>query len=226
MDTEIIPLPCSTERVRSLKTKLLAAAPLAFVAFAATTKAGVDSYTPGSPNSTDSGTFLYFDPDSTTTTLTTQGADIGLRACGVYFNYDESKVQFVSLENGHLNLISFGTAINSSSTFTSSGSGFNSLPAYTSGGDSISSGSGDNVYVGYRYVSAAPGGYSYGWLNFDYTVGTSILLNQWALENGGAGLTAGAVPEPATTAMLGGLMVFGFVLLRHRCRAWWRRFAG
>lgn len=229
MNTPSITPPCSSTRIRSAKSRLLVSAPLGALALAATAEAAVEVFTPGSPSTSDNGGFIFFNPSSSATTETYKGTDLGLRVCGLEFTYNSTNIEFVSLESSHLNLLTAGTTIDSTATFVGGGSDFKSINAYDGSGTSIS-GDLSNIYVGYRLVNGATtGGYDYGWLNFDYTqTAGTITLHSWALENGGQGFTAGAtsaVPEPSSIAMLGGLLVFGFVLFTKRWKSRFRKTA-
>jgi hypothetical protein len=74
-------------------------------------------------------------------------------------------------------------------------------------------------YVGIRFLNEATGVINYGWALLNVTNGNGFpaTVVSYAYENTGATITAGAVPEPTTTALLG-VMAAGALGVRQ-----WRR---
>lgn len=104
-----------------------------------------------------------------------------------------------------------GTIIGPSSTFTDTGP-----EAYANSSINVFSDSFDGIY-GLRFTSG--GQTHYGWADLSGSVRlpiwATLTLSQWAYESqAGSSIVAGAVPEPATLALL--LPVIGGMLLRRR----------
>lgn len=77
----------------------------------------------------------------------------------------------------------------------------------------------DSLYLGFRYDNGD--GYQYGWLHGSYSSDTGLHFDQIAVnpvvgETAYAGMYAAAVPEPATSALLFGLVAAGVLFWRRR----------
>jgi hypothetical protein len=232
-------LPCSSSRIQAAKARLAAqGAAIAVVATAALAPATAEAadivsiFTPGAPVDSAPSNFISFDPEALFTAPGYDTAPIGLRVCSINIAYDSAEIQFLSLATTILpwdetntpftfpTLLPGGTAIGASGTYATSGSF-----AAASDGTYIDPYAPivlTNQYLGYRILSDfAPGGYNYGWVNFDYdAVSSTITLNQWAVRLDGQPLVVpSAIPEPASFATLAGVALLGFTITTRRRRA-------
>jgi hypothetical protein len=75
--------------------------------------------------------------------------------------------------------------------------------------------SGITGYLGFRLIDNSNNGPYHGWMrvNFSNTGATGSIID-WAYDNTGAGITVGAVPEPASLTLLG--IGVGTLFLRRR----------
>jgi hypothetical protein len=108
--------------------------------------------------------------------------------------------------------LSYGATIDSTA-ITSWDSGYDYL---TSGGTGPWTG-GANAYAALR-IDAGGGNFNYGWVSINYdTAGPTATISGFAFENQvNTPITAGAVPEPSTYALLALAGLFGAAVWHHR----------
>lgn len=104
-----------------------------------------------------------------------------------------------------------GTLINSSLLFSSGPGGSSTHMASVGGAFPL----GSPAYLGFRFTPDGAGSTAYGWMQVTFTVNQpGGQINDWAWDNSGQAISAGAVPEPAA----GLLATFGAALLWVRRR--------
>ena len=117
---------------------------------------------------------------------------------------------YVGSATGYFNL-PMGTLISGASTFTSGGND----PAFALNLNS------SNNLIGFQFQNSVSNTLEYGWMRISLA-GTSgaqpRAIVEYAYENSGAGIMAGAIPEPSTLALLG-VMAAGALGVR----AWRKR---
>jgi PEP-CTERM motif len=110
-------------------------------------------------------------------------------------------------------VLAFGTPISGASTFTT--------PAGTSTTSGTTLNSSNNLF-GFRFINEAAGNaIMYGWLRISLSSSASAqprLIVEYAYENTGGAIPAGAIPEPTTIALFG-VMAAGALGVR----AWRKR---
>ncbi len=109
------------------------------------------------------------------------------------------KKDYFMVSGGYVSKLSAGKLIDNSATFAEDASIHLSL--YFAGSYHGPWAGGGNGYIGMRDISG-----NYGWANVTYVQGTSLTLYGLAYDDTGAGIQAGAVPEPADAALLGALV--------------------
>jgi hypothetical protein len=111
--------------------------------------------------------------------------------------------------------LAFGTAISAASTYGSTGT--NTVAA----GTPLNLNSSNNL-IGFRFINEAAGGATmYGWMRISLTSSASSqprLIVEYAYEDTGGPILAGAIPEPSTVALFG-VMAAGALGVR----AWRKR---
>jgi hypothetical protein len=133
-------------------------------------------------------------------------------------NYQAATVNFapgklVTFNNGlnYVSSLSAGFAINSGSV----GNFFGSM-AYGSANPAAQFNNVDGAYLGLSFASGA--NVFYGWVRVSINNSAgSFVVNDWAYENSGAGILAGAVPAPGALGLLA-LGPAGLGILRGRKR--------
>jgi len=131
---------------------------------------------------------------------------------GAYVNFFPGKlVTFSSGGLSYVSALSAGFAINSGSVGTFFGS-----MAYGSENPSAQFNNANGSYLGLSFASGA--NVYYGWVRVSINNSTgSFVVNDWAYENSGAGILAGAVPAPGALGLLA-LGPAGLGILRGRKR--------
>ena len=106
--------------------------------------------------------------------------------------------------------LALGTLISAASTF--GGTGVNTIALSTP----LNFNSSNNI-IGFRFINEAMGNQvQFGWMSISLSANGGVqprAIVQFAYENTGAGIAAGAIPEPSTVALLG-MMALGAVGVR------------
>jgi hypothetical protein len=130
---------------------------------------------------------------------------------GASVNFYPGKLVTFSNSLTYVSALSAGFAINSASV----GSFFGSM-AYGSTNPGAQFNNANGAYLGLSFVSGA--NLYYGWVRVSINNATgSFVVNDWAYENSGAGILAGAVPAPGALGLLA-LGPAGLGILRGRKR--------
>ena len=144
---------------------------------------------------------------------------------GVYINFVTGATSFANFAGADFNpyfnnavlaffgtggtngTLSSGTASPSNTIRLNMGDVISAGGAYTTG-QSVGSAftSGGQGYVGVRFFNEALGITNFGWVLMSTTNNSTAFpatVVSWAYETSGGSITAGAIPEPTTTALLG-----------------------
>lgn len=110
----------------------------------------------------------------------------------------------------------FNDLIDSTDTYASGFGGSGQNPNFHFGLNPGQFQDGVDGYLGFKFTTNSAFGPYYGWMRLSLTNNTpGALVKDWAYDNSGAGIHAGAAPEPGATLLL---LVGGAGLLRRRRR--------